>query len=125
LVLEPLQKLRAAGVGIAFDDFGTGYGSLSLLKRFPLTRIKIDQSFVRSLSAGSKDEAIVSAVISLAKGCGLDVIAEGIEQPEQRDWLQRQGCTEGQGYLFGKPLPVSEFEQLMSDPPSFQHSACK
>ncbi|WP_140987029.1 putative bifunctional diguanylate cyclase/phosphodiesterase [Asticcacaulis tiandongensis] len=114
LVLEPLQKLHAAGVGIAFDDFGTGYGSLSLLKRYPLTRIKIDRSFVSTMCEAAKDDAIVSSLIAMAQGCELDVVAEGVETVQQRDWLNDKGCEEGQGFLFGKPVRASEFERLLS-----------
>ena len=111
--LRPLEKLRAMGVCIAFDDFGTGYASLSLLKDYPLTRIKIDQSFVRSMCTSRRDEATVAAAIDLARIYDLDVIAEGVETHEQFDKLVDLRCDEVQGYLFGKPLPVTAFAEAL------------
>jgi diguanylate cyclase (GGDEF)-like protein/PAS domain S-box-containing protein len=112
-VLEPLLQLRALGVGIAFDDYGTGYASLSLLKRFPLSRLKIDQSFVRELNTNSADRAVVKAVIYLASSFELEVIAEGIETELQDSELRHLGCTQGQGYFYGRPVPASQFLQLV------------
>lgn len=105
-----LAGLRELGVKIAFDDFGTGYGSLTYLKAFPLDTIKIDQTFVNSLQPGSDDAAIVSATISLGHALGLSVIAEGIETEATAKMLAKLGCDEGQGYLIGKPVPASVFE---------------
>jgi EAL domain-containing protein (putative c-di-GMP-specific phosphodiesterase class I) len=109
VALESLQRLRALGVGIAFDDFGTGYASLSLLKRYPLTRIKVDRSFVQSVLESERDASVVRAIIDMARSFGLETIAEGIERTEQRKWLRRLGCEAGQGYLFGRPIPAVEF----------------
>ena len=111
-----LGSLRKLGVKIAFDDFGTGYGSLTYLKAFPLDTIKIDQSFVRKLVPGSDDAAIVSATISLGHALGLSVIAEGIETDEVAQLLAAEGCDEGQGYLIGRPMPTAEFEQRFFGP---------
>ncbi len=99
-----LRKLKALGVGVAFDDFGTGFASLSLLQKYPLTRLKIDQSFVRDITLGTGDAAIVQAVVGMARNLGLEVIAEGVENPEQEQALRQLGCDEGQGYRYGKPL---------------------
>ncbi|MGI4776557.1 MAG: putative bifunctional diguanylate cyclase/phosphodiesterase [Janthinobacterium lividum] len=113
VVLEPLRVLHELGVGIAFDDFGTGYASLSLLKRYPLTRLKIDRSFVTEICNDEADAAIVKAVIFLADKLKLQVIAEGVETAEQRDFLQICGCHHVQGYLYGKPMAVDDLENFI------------
>lgn len=109
-VLSSLQRLRALGVGIAFDDFGTGYASLSLLKSYPLSRLKIDRSFVQSMTESARDDSVVRALLDIARNFGLQTIAEGIEGAEQYARLQQVGCDEGQGYLFGRPVSTAEFE---------------
>ncbi|QBK04593.1 EAL domain-containing protein [Hylemonella gracilis] len=111
LVLDTLRRLRALGVGIAFDDFGTGYASLSLLKSYPLNRIKIDRSFVQSLIESERDASVVRAILDMARSFGLETIAEGIEKAPQRLRLQNFGCEEGQGYLFGRPVSAPEFAE--------------
>lgn len=111
VVLEMLQRLRALGVGVSFDDFGTGYASLSMLKHYPLSRIKIDRSFVDGLLESERDASVVRAILDIAQSFRLESIAEGIERDVQRIRLFREGCTEGQGYLFGRPLPADAFEQ--------------
>jgi EAL domain-containing protein (putative c-di-GMP-specific phosphodiesterase class I) len=109
--LAIFDRIRDLGVGIAFDDFGTGFASLTYLKKFPLDRLKIDKSFVQNLRADSDDMAIVGATIGLGKLLGLSVIAEGIEERATADLLRSKGCEEGQGYYFGRPMPAAEFEQ--------------
>lgn len=112
-ILQELQKLRKLGVGLSFDDYGTGYASLSLLKRFPLSQLKIDRSFVKGLGADQKDTAIVRAVTYLARKFDLAVVAEGIETRAQHECLQRLGCELGQGFLFGKPIPGAQLVQAL------------
>ncbi|MFC6788967.1 putative bifunctional diguanylate cyclase/phosphodiesterase [Methylobacterium komagatae] len=100
-----LRNLRERGVGIALDDFGTGYASLSLLEHCPLTRLKIDRSFVQKMNE-RPDVPVIRAILQLAKGFGLQVVAEGIETEDQMSRLARKGCAEGQGYLFSRPVPA-------------------
>ncbi|WP_291854691.1 EAL domain-containing protein [Bradyrhizobium sp.] len=109
--IENFRQLKELGVHIVFDDFGTGYASLSYLKKFHLDGLKIDRSFVRDLRAGSDDAAIVGSTISLGKQLGLSVIAEGIEDCATADLLLSMGCEHGQGFYLGRPMPAEEFEQ--------------
>jgi EAL domain-containing protein (putative c-di-GMP-specific phosphodiesterase class I) len=111
-IIEKMSALKSKGVGFSLDDFGTGYSSLSYLKRLPLDQLKIDRSFVRDILLDISSGAIAQAVISLGRAMGLSVIAEGVETEEQRDFLARLGCHAYQGYLFGRPLPLEQFEQL-------------
>lgn len=122
LILENLQLLRACGIGIAFDDFGTGYASLSLLKTYPLSRLKIDQSFVRGIATSKRDASVVRAILDMARDFELETIAEGIETDAELHFLQREHCTEGQGYLFGKPMSARQFETLLSAQQPANHS---
>ena len=110
--MRPLHQLHDLGVGVAFDDYGTGFASLSLLKLFPLTRLKIDRSFVRNLCTDKEDEAVVRSIVYLAESFCLDVTAEGVEQEDQRKRLRELGCESAQGYLFGRPMPQYEDEHL-------------
>jgi diguanylate cyclase (GGDEF)-like protein/PAS domain S-box-containing protein len=107
--LESLRRLHKYGVGISFDDFGTGYASFSLLKRYPLSRIKIDQSFVRGMLTSKKDASVIRAVLDMARSFDLETIAEGIETDLQHSDLLLQHCDEGQGYLFGRPMSAQQF----------------
>jgi diguanylate cyclase (GGDEF)-like protein/PAS domain S-box-containing protein len=109
-VLDIFQRIQNLGVRIVFDDFGTGYASLSYLKKFPLDGLKIDRSFVLELLADSDDAAIVGSTVNLSRQLGLSVIAEGIENRATADLLVSMGCEEGQGYFFGRPMPAQSFE---------------
>ncbi len=115
--INTLDALHDMGISLSIDDFGTGYSSLSYLKKFPINALKIDQSFVRDISQDSHDAAIVFSTIALAHSMILPVIAEGIENEKQFRFLQRHGCDQGQGYLFGKPMPASEFIQFLQKKP--------
>ena len=109
-VVHKMEALRALGLSLSMDDFGTGYSSLSYLKKLPLVQIKIDQSFVRDITTDATDAVMVKTIIDLARNFGLEVIAEGVETQEQLDFLRAHGCLMYQGYLFGKPVPLEEFE---------------
>ena len=111
--LNVLQQLRALGVRISMDDFGTGFSSLSYLRNFPFDKIKIDQSFVRSMTEDGRSQTIVGAIAGLGQSFGMSTTAEGVETIEQLDCLATKGCTEVQGYLFSKAVPLSEVEALI------------
>jgi EAL domain-containing protein (putative c-di-GMP-specific phosphodiesterase class I) len=108
-----LKALKTMGVHLAVDDFGTGYSSLSYLQQFPIDVLKIDQSFVRQISGDPDDTAIVRAIIDMGKNLKQRVIAEGIETAEQLAFLQARHCSEGQGYLFSRPLAAAQFAALL------------
>jgi len=113
--VSTLKELKELGVLIAIDDFGTGYSSLNYLKRFPVTSIKIDRSFVNDIHVDVDDKAIVDAVIGLGHSLNLEVVAEGVEEVEQLVYLQEKGCDFIQGFLFSKPLPASTFESWVNE----------
>jgi EAL domain-containing protein (putative c-di-GMP-specific phosphodiesterase class I) len=115
-VLRTLHDLRALGVRIALDDFGTGYSSLSYLQSFPFDKIKIDQVFVRDLAAGKNSMHIIQAIVTLARNLGMTTTAEGIETQGQLSSLHGAGCTEGQGYIFERPLRASDLAKVLVRP---------
>lgn len=125
-----LSGLREIGVGIAFDDFGTGYASLSSLQRYPLTSLKIDRSFVRDLQAGSRGLAITRGLISMSNDLGLQTIVEGIETVEQQETMMALGCLYGQGFLYGKAAAADQLPNLPTTavhtfvPEDFQKTLC-
>jgi diguanylate cyclase (GGDEF)-like protein len=112
-VADKLGRLRAAGVRIAIDDFGTGYSALSYLKKYPIDFIKIDRSFVRDVGTDISDRALCEAIITIANLMGIQVVAEGVETAEQRDFLFNVGCDYGQGYLFSPPLSAWDFVEYL------------
>lgn len=110
-----LVKLKDMGVSLAIDDFGTGYSSLSYLKHFPISRLKIDRSFVRDITSNPDDAAIAEIIIAMAQTLKLSVIAEGVETRAQMELLSFNNCTEMQGYLFSRPVPAAQFEKFLRD----------
>ena len=109
-IIAKMSELKLLGIYFSLDDFGTGYSSLQYIKLLPLDQLKIDQSFVRDISTNTNDAAIVKTIVVMSETLGLNVIAEGVETQVQRDFLDMHGCHFFQGYLFGKPLPIEEFE---------------
>ena len=112
-VITTMNTLKEIGIQFSLDDFGTGYSSLQYIKQLPLDQLKIDQSFIRDLATDSSDKAIVRTIIAMADSLKLDVIAEGVETEQQRQPLLDKGCTHFQGYLFGKPVPIAQFEEQL------------
>ncbi len=114
-IIGPLRKIREMGVSIAFDDFGTGYASLSYLMKYPLNRIKIDKSFLENVPKNSEKKAIVHALIAMSHGLGLEVITEGVETKQHVRFLCDENCEEAQGYFYSKPLKESDFIDYLKD----------
>jgi EAL domain-containing protein (putative c-di-GMP-specific phosphodiesterase class I) len=114
--LALLRRLKALGVRISMDDFGSGYSSLSYLQAFPFDKIKIDRGFVMNLGRNPQSAAIVRAVIDLGHGLGMAIVAEGVETQEQFSFLADEGCEALQGYLIGKPLPIAHYAVLVGRP---------
>ena len=112
--LQVLKQLKALGVKISMDDFGTGYSSLSYLQKFPFDKIKIDQSFVRSLETNADSVAIVRAITALGESLGMTTIAEGVETESQLSQITQDGCKQVQGFLTGRPLPIRDAMNLIS-----------
>jgi EAL domain-containing protein (putative c-di-GMP-specific phosphodiesterase class I) len=111
-IIHKMLSIKELGVGFSLDDFGTGFSSLSFLKRLPLDQLKIDQSFIKDVHSDPNGAAIAKTIVALGKSLGLNVIAEGVETVEQREFLSNAGCHAYQGYLFSRPLALTEFEEL-------------
>ncbi|MBD3756054.1 MAG: EAL domain-containing protein [Gammaproteobacteria bacterium] len=111
--IRTMNALRDIGVRFSIDDFGTGHSSLSYLKRLPLSQLKIDQSFIRDLTVDSDDAIIVKTIIAMSNTLKLEVIAEGVETIEQKEFLKENHCNVYQGYLFSPPVPLEKFENLV------------
>lgn len=109
---ETLKLVRNLGFALALDDFGTGYSSLSYLQRYPITKIKIDRSFIANLGVSDEGEAVVAAIVKLARALNLSVIAEGVETSDQRKRLASAGCSDIQGFLFSKAVSANEICDL-------------
>ena len=110
-----LKRFRELGLDISIDDFGTGHSSLAYLKQLPITKLKIDQSFVHNLEDSREDRAIAKTIIELGRGLGLKVLAEGVETEDQKEFIYNNGCELMQGYLFSKPVCTKEIEVLLEN----------
>jgi EAL domain-containing protein (putative c-di-GMP-specific phosphodiesterase class I) len=113
--IAPLQELHNKGIKLAFDDFGTGYASLSYLTKFPVSRIKIDRSFIVKVAEDTENAAIVRSLVAMAHNLELGIIAEGVETEDQARFLVAERCEEAQGFLYAKPLPAAEFEAYLRE----------
>jgi diguanylate cyclase len=127
--LNTLRQVKALGVRIAMDDFGTGHSSLSNLRAFPFDKIKIDRSFVKSVNCNEQAATIVRAVLGLGRGLGMPVLAEGVETAAELEFLDQESCSEAQGYFLSRPQPIASFRQathgepcpkIEGDVPNFQ-----
>jgi EAL domain-containing protein (putative c-di-GMP-specific phosphodiesterase class I) len=112
-VVEILAALRRLGVRLTIDDFGTGYSRLGHLRHYPIDKLKIDQSFLCAMRSNPDDASVVATIIAMAKGLKLKVIAEGVETEEQFAYLREHKCDEMQGFLFSRPVPAEQFEELL------------
>lgn len=112
--ISVLRELSELGISLSIDDFGTGYSSLGYLQRFPVNKLKIDQSFIRNMVTDTRDQALVLSICQLAKNLGLDIIAEGVEEVEQLQQLSDYECDQIQGYLLSKPIPAKDFEAFLA-----------
>jgi EAL domain-containing protein (putative c-di-GMP-specific phosphodiesterase class I) len=121
--VSTLRRLKALGVRIAMDDFGTGYSSLSYLQAFPFDKIKIDQSFISNVRTNAQSAAIVCAVIGLARGLHLPVLAEGVETEDQLAFLSQEACDEVQGYFVGRPFPIDHYAEMVGRLAAIERSA--
>jgi EAL domain-containing protein (putative c-di-GMP-specific phosphodiesterase class I) len=123
LVLGSMAAMKALGLQLSIDDFGIGYSSLSYLKKLPVDKLKIDQSFIRNIASDTDNMAVVRAVLNIGRSMQLKVIAEGVETASQLAWLQREGGEEAQGFYFSRPLPVQGMTELLTQMPSFLTNA--
>jgi EAL domain-containing protein (putative c-di-GMP-specific phosphodiesterase class I) len=114
-VIEKLRRISATGVQLAIDDFGTGYSSLSYLQKFPINTLKIDRSFIHAIKSDEEDACIVNAIVSMALGLKLNIIAEGVENTTQLQYLRSLGCHAVQGYLFGEPVTMPKLFPASAD----------
>jgi EAL domain-containing protein (putative c-di-GMP-specific phosphodiesterase class I) len=114
-VIAIMNELRAMGMGLALDDFGTGYSSLAYLKKFPISTLKIDRSFVIGLPHEENDCAIARAIVTMAQQLRQEIVAEGVETAEQMNFLRELGCDQLQGYLFSQPVPAADFASMLRD----------
>ncbi len=114
-VVFKMRALRLLGVRFSLDDFGTGYASLSYLKKFPFDQLKVDRSFVRDIMTDPDDAAIIRAIIAMGRSLRLSVVAEGVESEEQYAYLIEHGCTLFQGYMFGRPQALPQFESMLDE----------
>ncbi|MGC1954787.1 MAG: EAL domain-containing protein [Gammaproteobacteria bacterium] len=121
--IRTLKRLRDLGFELAIDDFGTGYSSLSYLKRIPVTKLKVDRSFVHDIPQDPNNKAIAKAIIGLGKSLGLTVVAEGIETAAQEAFLIGEGCHQGQGYLYSRPVPANDFQEILRLQPTVVNAA--
>jgi EAL domain-containing protein (putative c-di-GMP-specific phosphodiesterase class I) len=115
IIIPKLKQIQSMGVRIAIDDFGTGYSSLAYLQQFPINTLKIDRSFVSDIRAEQGGASIVDAIVAMARGLRLDLVAEGVENRTQLRYLQQQGCEEVQGFIFSPPVPATDLVALLED----------